>query len=152
MHFGVEPEIQSPKTVPRLRQNIKQLSMVGLEGPYGDLGPSLFYDFCGLETAVSILLDSQGKGIYTTSHKQWDTICKIRLTISIFERVQTNAPLAHLILVNEVKGTSQKFHIEGATSLQWTSISLQGMHNGVSPTRVVFYISGTASLLFELLS
>ena len=33
-------------------------------------------------------------------------------------------PLAHLTLVNEVKGTSQKFHIEGTTSLWYARFSM----------------------------
>ena len=58
------------------------------------------------------------------THKQWDTIRKMRSSISTFERVRTNVPLAHLTLVNEVKGTSQKFHIGGTTSLWYSRFAM----------------------------
>ena len=65
---------RAPTTVSRnramIKRNIKQLSVVGSEGPYCDPKSSPFNNLCSLETAISVLLDSQGKGTYATSHKQ----------------------------------------------------------------------------------
>ena len=53
--------------------DINLLKGKGLLGSYYDLGPTPFFDFCGIEAAVSVLCDSQGVGKYYANHKQWNS-------------------------------------------------------------------------------
>eukprot|EP00980_Cylindrotheca_fusiformis_P021721 scaffold8546_cov73-Cylindrotheca_fusiformis.AAC.4 len=57
---------------------ISSLERLGRGGPFYDPGPTPFSDFCGFETALAVLVDSQWGGKYSQSHKQWDSIRKSR--------------------------------------------------------------------------
>ena len=70
-----------------VKRNMEDLKFLGLSGPYYDPRPSPSDDSCGYEAAISLLVDSQRKGNYADDHKQWQSVCKLRSTISSFERV-----------------------------------------------------------------
>ena len=67
-------------------------SMLGhSEGPYGDPGPLPAYDHCGYLVAMQMVASSRGKGRYSPTHKQWDTIRKIKTLFSSHYRATAKA-------------------------------------------------------------
>jgi hypothetical protein len=91
-----------------VERNLASLEACGLQGPDYDPGPTPAYDFCGFETAISVHL----------SHKQWDSIRKVKATIANFEKVCCNTSLSILALMDEAKGHSSKFHF-GESASMW---------------------------------
>eukprot|EP00980_Cylindrotheca_fusiformis_P027728 scaffold22529_cov73-Cylindrotheca_fusiformis.AAC.2 len=90
---------------------------VGLEGPFYDPGPTPFRDFCGFETAIAVLMDSQKGGKYHASHKQWDSIRKVKSSVASFEKVSNKNPLSQLTLVESERGYVRRFHYGQSASL-----------------------------------
>ena len=62
-----------------VEQQLKLSRMLGLNGPFIHEGPMPYFDHCGFEIAVSILLKSRDTtGRHSSKHVQFDTIRKLR--------------------------------------------------------------------------
>eukprot|EP00980_Cylindrotheca_fusiformis_P026529 scaffold16361_cov69-Cylindrotheca_fusiformis.AAC.2 len=97
---------------------ISSLERLGLGGPFYDPGPTPFSDFCGFETALAVLIDSQRSGKYSVSHKQWDSIRKVKSAVASFEKLSNNNPLSQLALLESERGYVRRFHF-GQTASLW---------------------------------
>lgn len=66
----------------QVQKMLESCRLLRLHGPF--LAPGLlpYDDHCGYEVAMLMVVASRGKGKYSGSHKQWDTIRKIRSTYS----------------------------------------------------------------------
>eukprot|EP00980_Cylindrotheca_fusiformis_P026333 scaffold15880_cov158-Cylindrotheca_fusiformis.AAC.3 len=100
-----------------VERSLVQLAEVGLQGPFYDPGPTPFRDFCGFETAVAVLMDSRKGGKYSASHKQWDSIRKVKSSVASFEKVSNKNPLSQLTLVESERGFVRRFHYGQSSSL-----------------------------------
>eukprot|EP00980_Cylindrotheca_fusiformis_P024834 scaffold12553_cov76-Cylindrotheca_fusiformis.AAC.5 len=98
-------------------RTLRELDTLGLDGPYYDPGPTPFSDFCGFETAIAVLMDSLREGKYHSSHKQWDSIRKVKSFIASFEKLSSNNPLSQLTLLESEKGYVRRFHFGRSASL-----------------------------------
>jgi len=105
----------------RVIANVNNLKAHSLKGPYYD-GPTPVADCCGWECAISLLLDTLGKGTYFECHKQFDTSRHVPGTVANFEKVSFHLPETQLALVDEEKGKSQRFHMGGMSSLWFDQI------------------------------
>ena len=121
---------RAPKTVANelgnATRNIRNISFLKLSGPYYDPGPAPSSDSCGYEAAVSLLVDSQQPGRYHDSHKQWESVRKLRSTISNFER--TSFGVSQVALVADDNGSTTRFQ-GGGTSSYWSNRFTQGIGN-----------------------
>jgi len=98
-----------------VKRNIEDLKSLGLSGPHYDPGPSPLDDSCGYEAAISLLVDSQRKGNYADDHKHWQSVHKLRSTISSFERVAFG--MSRYALVADDNSATQRFQSGGTSSL-----------------------------------
>ena len=64
------------------RKMIASCKRMNLQGPFYPPGPLPLDDHCGYEVALLMVVASLEKGRYSNTHKQWDTIRKIRSTFS----------------------------------------------------------------------
>ena len=64
----------------KVREGLRQSEKLGLKGPYLAPGPLPPYNHCGY--AMQIVLSSTGAGRYSPSHKQWNTVRKLRTCFS----------------------------------------------------------------------
>ena len=55
---------------------------LGLPGPFDVPGPFPYYDHCGYQVAILTVFSSVGPGAYSPTHKQWDTIRRMRTAYS----------------------------------------------------------------------
>jgi len=121
---------RAPKTVSNelgnATRNIRNISFLKLAGPYNDPGPAPPTDTCGYQAAVSLLVDSQQPGRYHDTHKQWESVRKLRSTISNFER--TSFGCARVALVADDNGSTTRFQ-GGGTSSYWFNRFTQGIGN-----------------------
>eukprot|EP00980_Cylindrotheca_fusiformis_P019137 scaffold6486_cov96-Cylindrotheca_fusiformis.AAC.1 len=97
---------------------ISSLERLGLGGPFYDPGPTPFSDFCGFETALAVLIDSQRGGKYSQSHKQWDSVRKVKSAVASFEKLSNHNPLSQLALLESERGYVRRFHF-GQTASLW---------------------------------
>ena len=58
----------------------------GMVGPYKDPGPAPSWDICGYQIAVCMLIDSTKSGRYSEQYKQWDTIRRVKTSVSNHEK------------------------------------------------------------------
>eukprot|EP00980_Cylindrotheca_fusiformis_P008540 scaffold1809_cov107-Cylindrotheca_fusiformis.AAC.4 len=98
-------------------RTLHEMDTLGLSGPFYDPGPSPFVDFCGFETAIAVLMDSLREGKYNSSHKQWDSIRKVKSSIASFEKLSSHNPLSQLTLLETEKGYVRRFHFGRSASL-----------------------------------
>ena len=90
------------------KQNIKDMALVGLIGPYYDRGPSPPIDHAGYETAIAILVDTKRPRKHSPDHKQWDSSRKVKSTIANFERATSMDILNNLAFVDDNKGMATR--------------------------------------------
>jgi hypothetical protein len=64
------------------RHGLKLSDKVGLEGPYLAQGPFPYFDHCGYEVAIQMVLQSREPGLHSENYQQWDTIRKLRTAYS----------------------------------------------------------------------
>eukprot|EP00980_Cylindrotheca_fusiformis_P022256 scaffold9158_cov72-Cylindrotheca_fusiformis.AAC.4 len=98
-------------------RTLSGLDAVGLGGPFYDPGPTPFSDFCGFETAIAVLVDSRREGKYQASHKQWDSIRKVKSAVASFEKLSNHNPLSQLTLLESDRGYVRRFHFGRSASL-----------------------------------
>ena len=70
-----------------------------------DPGPLPSYDHCGYQVAMQMVASSLDKGRYSATHKQWDTIRRIRSTYSNQFKASALAN-AHPLSLSDNKGSS----------------------------------------------
>ena len=75
-----------------------------LDGPYGNPGPLPDYDHCGYLVAIQMVASSIGKGRYSTSYKQWDTIRRVKSLYSNHYRTTAKSNWTTLSMMS-TKGT-----------------------------------------------
>ena len=67
----------------KVREGLGLSQSMGMKGPYKNPEPlRSSYDHCGSEVAIQIVVASLGKGRYSETYKQWDTIRKVRMCYS----------------------------------------------------------------------
>jgi hypothetical protein len=66
----------------KIREGLRLSEALGLSGPYLSPGPLPLDDHCGYEVAMQMVSSSLNSGRYSVSHKQWDTIRKLRSSYS----------------------------------------------------------------------
>ena len=62
----------------KVREGLRISQRMGMKGPYKNPGPLPPFDHCGYEVAIQMVASSLEKGRYSYSHKQWDTIRRLR--------------------------------------------------------------------------
>ena len=112
------------KELGNCKRDIKHISFLGLPGSYFDPGPAPPYDACGYQAAISMLVDSQQKGRYSESHKQYESVRKLRSTISNFER--TSFGISGIAMVADDNSSTERFQ-QGGTSSFWFGRLNRGM-------------------------
>ena len=83
-----------------IRQGLRLSASVGLEGPYYPPGPVPGHDHCGYKVAIQMVLASLEKGSYSTTHKQFDTIRRLRSSYSNQIRASAIANFTTLTLAD----------------------------------------------------
>jgi hypothetical protein len=89
----------------KIREGLRISNRLGLEGPYLNPGPLPQGDHCGYEVALQMVVASLGAGRYANSHKQWDTIRKLRSSYSNQVRAAREAN-SHVLTIADDKGSS----------------------------------------------
>ena len=79
----------------------------GMFGPYWDPGPAPLEDVCGYEIAICMITDSLRPGRYSQSHKQWDTIRRIKSSVSNQEKTSFNDIHQRIVVMEDSKGGVQ---------------------------------------------
>lgn len=62
----------------KVKEGLALSVSMGMRGPYENPGPLPANDHCGYEVAVQMVASSLESGRYSNSHKQWDTIRRLR--------------------------------------------------------------------------
>ena len=101
----------------KIREGLRLSSMLGLSGPYLEPGPLPLDDHCGYEVAMQMVASSLEAGRYSESHKQWDTIRKLRSSFSNQVRAARSAN-SHTLSLADDKGSSyQRIALDPCGSL-----------------------------------
>jgi hypothetical protein len=101
----------------KIREGLRISKSLGLSGPYLSPGPLPLNDHCGYEVALQMVASSLEPGRYSESHKQWDTIRKLRSSYSNQVRA-SRAANAHTLSLADDKGTSyQRIALDPCGSL-----------------------------------
>jgi hypothetical protein len=101
----------------KVREGLRQSEKLGLKGPYLAPGPLPPYDHCGYEVAMQIVLSSTGAGRYSPSHKQWDTVRKLRTCFSNQVRAAAVANYHPMTLADNNGSVYQRMSIDPCGSL-----------------------------------
>ena len=133
----------------QIRQGIKHSASIGLTGPYYPPGPLPPHDHCGYEVALQMVLSSLEKGSYSTTHKQWDTIRKLRSAYSNQVRAAAISNFSSLSMADN-KGAYSRLAPDPCGSL-WFQRFMEGckrrMGQDSRPNRAL-----SSDLMRELLS
>lgn len=89
----------------KVREGLKLSRRLGLSGPYLNPGPLPTGDHCGYEVALQMVVASLDAGRYSESHKQWDTIRKLRSSYSNQVRAARDAN-SNVLSIADDKGSS----------------------------------------------
>lgn len=101
----------------KVREGLKNSRKIGLDGPYLDPGPLPSHDHCGYEVAIQMVLSSLDAGRYADSHKQWDTIRKLRSCYSNQVRAARDANCIALVLADTKGVAYQRLAVDVCGSL-----------------------------------
>ena len=75
----------------RAERQLEFSKLVGLEGPYVQMGNLPDFDHCGYEVAIAMLLYSRKPGKHNKNYTQFDTIRQLRSTYSNYVRASPQA-------------------------------------------------------------
>jgi hypothetical protein len=89
-----------------------------VEGPYGNPGPLPNFDHCGYLVAMQMVASSLGKGRYEESHKQWDTIRRVRSLYSNHYRSTARAN-SYTTSMTSTKGSGAQMMTEDPCCSFW---------------------------------
>ena len=133
----------------QIRQGIRHSESIGLSGPYYPPGPLPSHDHCGYEVALQAVLSLLEKGSYSSSHKQWDTIRKLRSAYSNQMRASAISNFSALSMADN-KGSYSRLAPDPCGSL-WFQRFMEGcksrMGQDSRPNRAL-----SSELMLELLS
>ena len=104
----------------KVRGGLRISQSLGMKGPYENPGPLPPYDHCGYEVEIQIVVSSLGKGRYSETHKQWDTIRKFRTCYSNQMRSAREANSYPLVLVDTSGKLYQRLAKDACGSLWFT--------------------------------
>ena len=114
------------KEMSNCKRDIQYLNFLGLPSSYFDPVPAPRYDAVRYQASISLLVDSQQKGRYLETHKQYESVRKLRSTISNFER--TSFGISGIAMVADDNSSSTRFQ-SGGTSSFWFGRFFRGMAN-----------------------
>jgi hypothetical protein len=101
----------------KVREGLRISESLGLAGPYLNPGPLPMDDHCGYEVALQMVAASLESGRYSETHKQWDTIRKLRSSYSNQVRASRSAN-SHTLSIADDKGSNyQRIAIDPCGSL-----------------------------------
>jgi len=100
----------------RAQKQIELCELVGLGGPFVQVGSLPEYDYCGYEVAISILLYSRKPGKYNQNYTQFDTIRHFRSTYSNYVRASPQANYESLAM-GDFKGNYSRLVSDECGSL-----------------------------------
>jgi hypothetical protein len=89
----------------KVREGLRLSRRLGLHGPHLNPGPLPSGDHCGYEVALQMVVASLESGRYSDSHKQWDTIRKLRSCYSNQVRA-ARAANSNILSIADDKGSS----------------------------------------------
>lgn len=91
----------------RAKAALRLSELVGLKGPFEHTTTLPNYDHCGYEVAIEMVLDSTSPGRYSQSHKQWDTIRKLR---TVYANQAKSSPQANtsILAFSDENGRAQR--------------------------------------------
>ena len=108
-----------------VRRTLEDARGHGMNGPYPDPGPSPNYDICGYEIPVCMITDSLRSGRYSKSHKQWDTIRRIKSSVSNQEKTVFGDLYQRVVVLEDARGGVQRLFAGRAGSF-WLGRFQQG--------------------------
>ena len=108
-----------------VRQTLADARSHGMFGPYRDPGPAPLWDICGYEIAICMITDSLRSGKYSESHKQWDTIRRVKSSVSNQEKTNFNDLHQRVVVMEDTKGGTQRL-FGGRAGSFWLSRFQQG--------------------------
>jgi hypothetical protein len=97
---------------------------MGMRGPFDNPGPLPANDHCGSEVAVQMMASSLGSGRYSDSHKQWDTIRRLRSRYSIQIGAAREANLNPIVLSDATGKLYQRMGREACESLWFSRFAM----------------------------
>ena len=101
----------------QVRHGLRLSASIRLEGPYHPPGPLPCHDHCGYEVALQMVIASLEQGMYSSSHKQWDTIRRLRTCFSNQIRAAAVANFSSLSLADAKGSTYQRLAADPCGSL-----------------------------------
>jgi hypothetical protein len=101
----------------KIREGLRISRSLGLSGPYLSPGPLPMDDHCGYEVAMQMVASSLESGRYSGSHKQWDTIRKLRSSYSNQVRASRSANSHTLSLADDTGTSYQRIALDPCGSL-----------------------------------
>ena len=101
----------------KVREGLRISLSLGLSGPYLSPGPLPLDDHCGYEVALQMVAASLESGRYSESHKQWDTIRKLRSCYSNQVRAARCANSHTLSLADDKGSNYQRIALDPCGSL-----------------------------------
>lgn len=101
----------------KVREGLRISESLGLNGPYLSPGPLPLEDHCGYEVALQMVAASLESGRYSETHKQWDTIRKLRSCYSNQVRASRSANSHTLSLADDKGSNYQKIALDPCGSL-----------------------------------
>ena len=108
-----------------VRRVIEDAQSRGMVGPYKDPGPAPSWDICGYQIAVCMLIDSTKSGRYSEQYKQWDTIRRVKTSVSNHEKSVFTDPHQQIVVMEDTKGSVQRL-FSGTAGSFWLSRFQQG--------------------------
>ncbi|KAI2498168.1 hypothetical protein MHU86_16311 [Fragilaria crotonensis] len=99
------------------RKMLESYKRLRLRGPFLPPGPLPQHDHCGYEVALLMVVASLEKGRHSESHKQWDTIRKIRSTYSNQVRASAIANFSSISLADTQGSSYQRLASDPCGSL-----------------------------------
>ena len=90
-----------------LRKNIKAMEELGVPINLPSISPWPLLDASGFTQALAELKASQGKGSYHTTYQQYETIRKMRSSITNLHQSTVTAAESHLALIGVKQGPFQ---------------------------------------------
>lgn len=101
----------------KVREGLSISLKMGMTGPYLNPGPLPRHDHCGYEVAIQMVVASLEPGRYSNSHKQWETIRRLRSCFSNKVRAARDANFKPLVLADNNGSTYQRLGVDPCGSL-----------------------------------
>ena len=100
-----------------VKKLLRETGDVGLDGLFMSHEPLPFFDHCGYQVAIAMVLNSTRPGRYSKGYTQFETIRHLRSAHSSFELISARNALNHLSISNA--GGFQREIVSTSTSSIW---------------------------------